>query len=145
MANLRGLIAGLFAGHITAIWIQAATALGSIFVLIWVAARVHANAKREELFLIAVVASVVVSYYLFIHDLAVLLIPVLLTLNRFISREYDEALSRFAKYSAALMLVAPMLVFVIPGHFYLVSLLICGFLFVLVQRCRGCILNSVKN
>jgi len=137
MANLRGLIAGLFAGHITAIWIQAATALGSIFVLIWVAARVHTNAKREELFLIAVVTSVVVSYYIFIHDLAVLLIPVLLTLNRFISREYDDALSRFAKYSAALMLVAPMLVFVIPGHFYLVSLLICGFLFLLVQSCES--------
>jgi len=35
------------------------------------------------------------------------------------------------------MLVAPMLVFVIPGHFYLVSLLICGFLFLLVQSCES--------
>src|SRR5437870_6392416 len=126
MANLRGLIAGLFAGHITAIWIQAATALGSIFVLIWVAARVHANAKREELFLIAVVASVVVSYYLFIHDLAVLLIRVLLTLNPFITRDYDEPLSRFPNYSPALMLVPRMLFFVFPELFFLFSFLFSG-------------------
>src|SRR5207253_4834325 len=105
MANLRGLIAGLFAGHITAIWIQAATALGSIFVLIWVAARVHANAKREELFLIAVVASVVVSYYLFFIVLAVCFFPVFLRLIGSFSRNSNEAFSVFANTTRRLVLL----------------------------------------
>jgi glycosyl transferase family 87 len=133
MANLRGLIAGVSGGHVAAIWIHAATITGSILLLMWVAARFSRNSKSDELFLIAVVTSIVVSYYLFIHDLAVLLIPILLTLNRFISCHTGDVASRLAKWGAALMFVAPMLVFFIPGHFYLVSLLICGCLLTLVQ------------
>jgi hypothetical protein len=133
MANLRGMVTGISAGHIPAAWIQSATILGSISVLIWVAARVSRNRRSDEQFLIAIVASVVVSYYLFIHDLAVLLIPIVLTLNRFISCHVGDVASRLGKLCAALMLVAPMLVFLIPGHFYLVSLVVCGFLLTLVQ------------
>jgi len=33
-----------------------------------------------------------------------------------------------------LLFVAPMCIFVIPAHFYLVSVLICAFLFVLMKR-----------
>ena len=136
MANLRGLTAGLCGVHIPAIWIQTATVAGSIFAVTWVASRSSRKARGDELFLVAVVTSVFVSYYLFIHDLAVLLIPILLTLNRFISYQTGDVLSRLAKWAAALTVIAPMLVFLIPGHFYLVSLLICGFLLILVQISR---------
>ena len=136
MANLRGLIAGLFAGHISTAWIQVATAVASILVLIWVGSRVPRNTNQDELFSIAIVASVLVSYYLFIHDLAALLIPVVFTLNRFIGCPIDGARLGFAKWMAALLLVAPMLVFLMPEHFYRVSLLIFIFLFILVQICQ---------
>ena len=133
MANLRGLIAGLFAGHLPTAWIQVATVVASILVLIWVGSLVPRNHNEDELFSIAIVASVFVSYYLFIHDLAALLIPIVVTLNRFISCQTSGVPSGFAKWTAAALLIAPMLVFLTPGHFYLVSLLIGTFLFIVVQ------------
>jgi hypothetical protein len=135
MANLRGLISGLFAGHVPT-WIQVGTAAASILVLIWVGSRVPRNPNEDELFSIAIVASVFASYYLFIHDLAALLIPIVFTLNRFVSGQIGGARLGFAKWTAAVLLIAPILVFLMPGHFYLVSLLIFIFLLILVQICR---------
>jgi len=66
--------------------------------------------------------------------LSILLIPIVLTLNRFIGR--DGAGEPFALASAvlsALLFVAPMSVFVIPGHFYLLAILICVFLYALTM------------
>jgi hypothetical protein len=133
MANLRGLVAGIFTGQVPASWIQVATAAVSILALIWVVYGISHHARADELFSIAIVTSVFVSYYLFIHDMAVLIIPILLTLNRFIRRQTCDVDSPIAKSAAGLMFLAPMLVFLMPGHFYLVALLIGGFLSTLVQ------------
>jgi hypothetical protein len=133
MANLRGLIAGIFTGQGPASWIQVVTAAVSILVLIWVVYRISRDAGADELLSAAIVTSVFVSYYLFIHDMAVLIIPILLSLNRFVSRQTCDVDARLAKWAAGLMFLAPMLVFLMPGHFYLVALLIGGFLLTLVQ------------
>jgi hypothetical protein len=133
MANLRGLVAGVLAEQLPAAWIQTVTIIITILLVIWVAMRLARNADREKMFLVAIIAGVLVSYYLFIHDLAVLLIPIVLTLNRFILGQTSDVDSALAKWSAALMLVAPMLVFLVPGHFYLLSLLVFVFLLILVR------------
>ena len=134
MANLRGLIYGLASLRAPQRWLQVTTLLLSSLVVISVRARGRQQPGGDALVL-AITAGVVVSYYLFIHDLSILLIPIVLTLDRFISRNgTGEPFGRAAAAISALLFVAPMCIFVIPAHFYLVSVLICAFLFVLMKR-----------
>jgi len=134
MANLRGLIYGLASLRAPQRWLQVTTLLLSSLVVISVRARGRQQRGGDALVL-AITAGVVVSYYLFIHDLSILLIPIVLTLDRFISRNgTGEPFGRAAAAISALLFVAPMCIFVIPAHFYLVSVLICAFLFVLMKR-----------
>ena len=134
MANLRGLIYGLASLRAPQRWLQVTTLLLSSLVVISVRARGRQQRGGDALVL-AITAGVVVSYYLFIHDLSILLIPIVLTLDRLISRNgTGEPFGRAAAAISALLFVAPMCIFVIPAHFYLVSVLICAFLFVLMKR-----------
>ena len=134
MANLRGLIYGLASLRVPQRWLQVTTLLLSSIVVISVRARGRQQPGGDALVL-AITAGVVVSYYLFIHDLSILLIPIVLTLDRFISRNgTGKPFGRAAAAISALLFVAPMCIFVIPAHFYLVSVLICAFLFVLMKR-----------
>ena len=134
MANLRGLIYGLASSRAPWLWLQAVTILLSLLILILIWVRGRGQWQGDAALVLAITASVVVSYYLFIHDLSILLIPIVLTLNRFIGR--DGAGEPFALATAvlsALLFVAPMSVFVIPGHFYLLAILICVFLYALTM------------
>ncbi len=136
MANLRGLIAGLLGARLPALWIQALTIVSSIFVLLWVARAVPGKRKTAEAFVMAITASLIVSYYLFIHDLSVLLIPIVITLDRFILTQPEtagDALESGAGWMSAALLVAPMCIFLIPEHFYLVSVPMCAFMVILIR------------
>jgi len=139
MANLRGLIFGLMGARLPASWVQALTIVVSIIVLLWVAVFTPRRPKATDALVIAITASVVVSYYLFIHDLSVLLIPIVTTLDQFIfinAATTGGALDRVAAWTSAVLLVAPMGIFLIPGHFYLVSLPLCAFLVILMGNLR---------
>ena len=141
MANLRGLIFGLLGARLPSFWIQALTIVASILVLLWVALAVPGKQKTADAFVIAITASLIVSYYLFIHDLSVLLIPIVITLDRFISlrshrqmrRQPANAPDRAAAWMSAALLVAPMCIFLIPDQFYLVALPLCAFMVILVR------------
>jgi hypothetical protein len=140
MANLRGLFFGLLGERLPLVWIQAVTIAASILVLLWVALAVPGKQQRAPALVIAITASLIVSYYLFIHDLSVLLIPILITLDRFIftgtnidTEREETLLNRAAAWTSAVLLVAPMCIFLIPGHFYLLSLLLCTFMVMLVR------------
>ncbi len=75
--------------------------------------------------ILAITAATVVSYYLFIHDLSVLLIPAVVTLNRFVqAEETGDIFGWVVAGTSALVLLAPTSVFLIPNHFYLLSILI---------------------
>jgi hypothetical protein len=79
--------------------------------------------------LLAITASVVVSYYLFIHDLSVLLIPIAVILDRYIGLSAATGASDgFAAILAASIFVSPICLFLIPAHFYVVALPICALL-----------------
>jgi hypothetical protein len=139
MANLRGLIYGLMGARLPAFWIQALTIVVSILVLLWVAAFAPRKVRETDALVIAITASVIVSYYLFIHDLSVLLIPIVITLDRLIfidAATTGGALDRLAAWTSAVLLVAPMCIFLIPGHFYLVSLPLCAFMVILMRNLR---------
>jgi len=130
MPNLRGLIYGLEGAHLSASWIQAVTIAASALVLLLVAARAPGSRSATDALLLAITASAVVSYHLFSHDLSVLLIPLAVTLNRFIGAEATgDRRSRLILHVSALMFVAPASVSFIPHHLYLVSLPLLAFLF----------------
>ncbi|HEV2729859.1 MAG TPA: hypothetical protein VGV15_07490, partial [Terriglobales bacterium] len=85
-----------------------------------------------------IAASMLVSYHLLIHDLSVLLIPIALTLNRFIEAEATgDRDGRILARAGALMFVAPVCESFIPDHFYVVALPLCVFLFTLVRHIRS--------
>jgi len=138
-ANLRGLLVGLLGARLPAFWIQILTMVASIFTLLWVALNGPAKRASDPL-IIAITASLIVSYYLFIHDLTVLLIPIVVTLDRFLftdinddAEEAHRAVDRAAAWMAAALLVAPMCIFLIPEYFYLVSLPLCAFMVILIR------------
>jgi hypothetical protein len=65
------------------------------------------------------------------------LIPIAIALDRFINaEETGDALNRAVAWTSAGLLVAPMSVFLIPDHFYLVSLPLCAFMFILTHSFR---------
>ena len=140
MANLRGLIFGLLGTRLPAFWIQALTIAASIFVMLWVALAVPGKHRTADALVLAITTSLIVSYYLFIHDLSVLLIPIVITLDRFIFTDLNvdgeaagTAFNRAAAWMSAALLVAPTCIFLIPEHFYLVSLPLCAFMVILVR------------
>jgi hypothetical protein len=140
MADLRGLIFGLLGARLPAFWIQALTILASILVLLWAARAVPGKQRTADGFVIAITASLIVSYYLFIHDLSVLLIPIVITLDRFIlpnpnvsAETTPNALDRVAAWMSAALLVAPMCIFLIPDQFYLVALPLCALMVILMR------------
>jgi hypothetical protein len=137
MANLRGLIFGLLGARLSDFWIQVLTTVASISVLLWVALVVPGKQRTADALVLAITASLMVSYYLFIHDLSVLLIPIVVTLNRFIlahAETPDNALDRAAAWMSAALLVAPICIFLIPEHFYLVSLPLSAFMVILIRN-----------
>ena len=145
MANLRGLLAGLLGARLPAFLIQSLTIVASILVLLWAARAVPGKQKAADAFVIAITAGLIVSYYLFIHDLSVLLIPIVIKLDRFIfpnpnftgsnvsAGTTPPALDRAAAWMSAALLVAPMCIFLIPDQFYLVALPLCAFMVILMR------------
>jgi hypothetical protein len=138
MANLRGLIFGLGNGRLSTFSLQALTIFGSIILLAAVVGFTLPKPRGTDAFTIAITASVIVSYYLFIHDLSVLLIPIAITLDHFINpATTSNASDRLAAWMAAVLLVAPMAIFLIPENFYLLSVLLCTFLLLLTSHSLG--------
>jgi hypothetical protein len=118
--------------------IAAATVILSGVVGLLVAARPPANRSGADSLLLAISAAAVVSYYLFIHDVSVLLIPVVVILDRFIEAEAtgDKSGRRMARASA-LLFVAPVCMSYIPNYFYVVSLPLLAFLGFLMKSSSG--------
>jgi len=136
MANLRGLFFGLLGDRLPAFWIQVLTIVTSVLVLLWVAFAIRGKQRGAGAFVLAITASLIVSYYLFVHDLSVLLIPIVVTLDRFILAGAERpaiTLDRAAGWMSATLLIAPLCIFLIPDHFYLVALPLCAFMVILIR------------
>jgi hypothetical protein len=90
-----------------------------------------------EAFPAAIATSVLVSYYLFLHDLSVLLIPMAVLLDRQTQPGFahDER-HHVAGWIAFSAFVAPLTYPFVPQYRYLISLPVCALLFVLVWQCR---------
>jgi hypothetical protein len=137
MANLHGLIAGLAGGHVPAFSIHVAALIVSAIVWIWIARVTPGRLRPVDAFPIAVAASAVVSYYLFLYDLTILLIPISLLLNRLLDPEFPrDSNSSLAGWVTFILLVAPLSDPFVPAHRYLLSVPVFVFLLVLVRNYR---------
>ena len=138
MPNLRGLISGLFGSAISPAGIQttvlALSAVCMLAVFVWT----PKTGERQSGFLIAVIASTLISYHSLIHDMSILLLPILLLLNQCIQGVGQRgSLERRAGEITALTFISPMLFLFAPGHFYLVSLVLGAFLYSTLRWARA--------
>jgi hypothetical protein len=126
MMNLHGLIYGIAEGRIGLRSITLLTFILSAVFFFWVAFAGF-RLRRDDQFKVAIASAVVVSYYMFVHDLVILLIPVSLILNETISfrgkRAWPAAL-------AASLFLAPALV----SSAYLFSIPLCLFVFLWLRN-----------
>jgi Glycosyltransferase family 87 len=136
MPNIRGLIFALTNHHITNLWMQASVAIASI--ILFVGTSMQRQFRRgSAALLITIIAASLLSYHLFTHDLAILFVPLVWVLNRYIVNEPhgpkgQKAITR----SAVLTFCAPLAESFFPNHLYLVSLPILGFLIIFCREHR---------
>ena len=115
MGNLRGVIASTFANTLSREDIRVATILLSVILIFAVVILVPRESKYP-LLPIAISAAVIASYYLFIHDLSVLLIPILIAMEA--RTKASERSRHFHGWLAALAYIAPVCLIATPNYFY---------------------------
>jgi len=132
MPSLRGLLFALLHAHASPSVLFVLHLLIAFLVLI-LAAWFHRNARRSsDLFLIAITASCFVSYYLFVHDLSMVVIPIVLAMDRCLAvGSGGDKYQAWMAPSAAVMFMAPACAFFSPAHLYLVSIPLLIFLLTL--------------
>jgi hypothetical protein len=133
MPNLRGLVFGLLNNRVPAIWIQVVILALSAICL--VAAFIGGSkARKGSSLLIAILAGAAVSYHFHLHDMTILLLPILVWLDQCIQAvPHGELHQRRVAQFAALLFVFPVIFGFIPGRFYLTAPVICGFLFIALR------------
>jgi Glycosyltransferase family 87 len=122
MANLHGLTVGFVDGTISTRAVHLLTVGLSLALFVWVAMSGR-RATDSSALLLAIVCSVLVGHHTYLHDLSVLLIPVVILLDGFLPAEAGP--DRRAKWigrCAALMFVAPVLESYSPGNLFLAGI-----------------------
>jgi hypothetical protein len=137
MPNLRGLIFGLFNNTLSSTWIHILI-LGLSAVILyacWVAGSRTNNTNR---LLIAILASSLIGYHFLIHDMTILLLPILVLLNNSVTAlpSGDLPRRRIARF-ATLLFSAPLLFCFVPGHFNLASLSVGALLYAVLRWARS--------
>ena len=139
MPNLRGLISVVTGSHISGWGAQVLTLGVSILVMLWIAFAAPISRRGPDGLLLAITAAAVVSYHMLIQDLTILLIPIALTLERFIESEAaEDAKGHWMLRASTLLLLAPSFVFIWSKYFCLTALPLCLFLVALMRQPVGC-------
>jgi len=82
MPNLRGMLFSLGGARLPNIWLQAGIVGVSLLVLWWTARRGKHITSPGSAFALAIVCALLVSYHLQLHDLALLILPIAVWLDR---------------------------------------------------------------
>jgi hypothetical protein len=122
MANLHGALLTILKGSSLALPL---TAAASALVMILVAIRRPSGA---DALLVAIPASALVSYYMYPHDMCIVMIPAAVILDRMIGAGGDKyRYGRMKMITASLLLVAPTVSMLDITQFWLVSLPLLAF------------------
>jgi hypothetical protein len=134
MASLHGLVNGLF--DVPSIQRTVITILLIVGIVLWIAIAVPKSCPEQWMIPIALTTSVLVSYYLFIYDLTSLLLPLTFALNRATAPLRGKG-SRLLSAACILVFLAPACLVLWTSYFYLVSLPVFFFLFMLVRSAKN--------
>jgi hypothetical protein len=128
MGSLRALITDTLSHWLPASLVQITIFLVSLGILLWVA-YVSRRVDSSDLLLLAVTTSAIVGYHIFIHDLAILLLPLAVWLGRSIERANPNSpQARQILLATATMFAFPMLMAFRFVHFYWITVAILFFL-----------------
>jgi hypothetical protein len=147
MPNIRGLIFGLTNPHLSPTVTFAATVISSCAVLALVTkSGMHLCSDLDRM-LLAVTATILVSYHMLIHDLSIMLVPIFVILSRFLAAEgRGKRLERMLARSAVLAFVAPISFSYVPEQFFIVSTAVGFFLSILlIQSQRNGSLDGIRT
>jgi len=134
MMNLHGLTYGIAEAHIGLRSTTLVTLILSAVCFFWIAF-VGFKLRRDDQFKVAIGSAVVVSYYIFVHDLVILLIPLSLVLN-------ETLLFRGKRAWLAILTVGLFLAPALVSSAYLLSIPLCLFVFLSLKNasavCADC-------
>lgn len=133
MANFRGLFAGIGGTYLQLRTVTLLTVGVSAITFFALGIWLYRRRNHRDILLIATTTSVLVSYYLFVHDLSVLLLPLVIVLDRFFGDEMGTRDAGWLAIAALVCFIAPSVLFVAPNYFYLVSLPIAALLFLQIR------------
>jgi Glycosyltransferase family 87 len=129
MANVHGFVFGLLATRVPKLGQEVLTIAVSVAILLWTVWRGLREKRDSDLLLLALPCTILVGQYAFMHDLSVLLVPVVVLLDRYLPSEQNgPARERWIARVAALMFVAPICDSYFPQHTYLVALAVLALL-----------------
>lgn len=134
MPNLRGFVQTLFLGKIPESYLNVGILFCSAVLIVWAGRRWGGNSKSEDTttdlrFSLNVVATVLVSYHLYLHDASLLILPLLLVGNHLLSKNGPQGLARSGLSLAIFPFFLPPLYLVLWWHkqFYLLFVLVLAF------------------
>lgn len=134
MPNVHGLVTGTLGQHIPPVFAIMITGVVAAGVLMWVAVAMPRPCSSHWAIAVATTASTFASYYLFVYDLPVLLLPLALLTNSSLRKNSGKWLTSFG---CVALLFSPAVLFFSASYFYLVSLFVLFFLIVLVQNAKN--------
>jgi len=136
MPNVHGLVTGTLGRHIPQPFVIVVTGLIAGGVLVWVAVATPRFCSASWAVPVAITASIFASYYLFVYDLPVLLLPITVFANHAL-RTNPEKSNWSMPVSCVTLFLAPAVLFFLASYFYLVSLFVFFFLVVLVRNAKN--------
>jgi len=135
MGNLRAFTFGVTSSWLSTTWVQVLTVGLSALVMLWLLV-FNRRTRGSEALLVAITASIIVSYHCFIHDMSILVLPVAIALSAALSSWESGNPDKLLAITSALMFTAPALIVWAPYHFYLILLAQVAFLFALMRSFR---------
>lgn len=130
MPNLRGLISALHHFHLPDAFLTVMTLAASLAML-YLAARTPAKGSL----MIAIPAATLVSYHFLVHDMSVLLLPMVVAMDKFIRFEGTSDPRRWIFRSAALLFAVPLLqIFIYYSEWFVLLALPVLLLFFLLRK-----------
>lgn len=135
MPNLRGLLYGLFHASLLDTYLQSLTIAGCAALFLFLVFRWRPAPRASDALRLAVLAVVVLSYYLLIHDLTIALLPLAMALNHsFRLTESSSLTERSEAWAALIAFIAPVYMLFGYEHMYLLSLPFLVLLFFTIPR-----------
>ena len=133
MASVHGLVNGLLVAP-SALRTMV-TVILVVGIVLWVAVATPKPCPTQWMIPIALTTAVLVSYYLFLYDLTILLLPLAFALN-WSTGPRGEQKNRLLSAACILIFLAPACLILWTNYFYLVSLPVFFFLFMLVKSAK---------